>query len=83
MGSAAIRFPEFFALPRPAKLSDSADIHRILRDSNLNEAETTARALLTLGGTEDEYMLNPNYERRKRELENVANVLTDDVVTAH
>lgn len=24
-------------------------------------------------------MLNPGYERRKRELENVANVLTDDV----
>jgi hypothetical protein len=25
--------------------------------------------------------LNPDYERRKRELENVANVLTDDVNT--
>ena len=32
-----------------------------------------------IGGTEKEYMLNPDYERRKRELENVANVLTDDV----
>src|SRR6266849_6668583 len=51
----------------------------MLKEKDLNESEATARALLKLGGTEDEYMLNPDYERRKRELENVANVLTDDV----
>lgn len=34
---------------------------------------------MKLGGTEEDYILNPDYERRKRELENVANVLTDDV----
>ncbi len=32
------------------------------------------------GGAEQEYLLNPDYERRKRELENVANALTDDVL---
>jgi len=33
-----------------------------------------------MGGAEDDYLLNPDYERRKRELENVANALTSDVL---
>jgi hypothetical protein len=57
----------------------SVKIARVLKEDDLDESETTARALLSLGGTDDEYMLNPDYERRKRELENVSNVLTDDV----
>jgi predicted ATP-dependent endonuclease of OLD family len=76
---ASRRLPEFFYFADYSKLPYSVKIQRILKETNLNDAETTARALLTLGGTEDEYMLNPDYERRKRELENVANVLTDDV----
>ncbi len=73
------RIPKFFYFADYSKLPYSVKIQRVLKDSNLDEAETTARALLKLGGTEDEYMLTPDYERRKRELENVANVLTDDV----
>ncbi|MBI1177606.1 AAA family ATPase [bacterium] len=38
-------------------------------------------ALLRQGGTDEDYILNPDYERRKRELENVANALTDEVNT--
>ena len=73
------RLPEFFYFADYSKLPYSVKIHRILKESGLDDAEATARALLRLGGTEDDYMLNPDYERRKRELENVANVLTDDV----
>jgi predicted ATP-dependent endonuclease of OLD family len=73
------RLPDFFYFADYSKLPYSVKIDRVLKQNDLNESEMTARALLTLGGTEDEYMLNPDYERRKRELENVANVLTDDV----
>jgi predicted ATP-dependent endonuclease of OLD family len=73
------RFPEFLYFAEYSKLPYSVKIHRILKEKDLSDSEATARALLRLGGTEDEYMLNPNYERRKRELENVANVLSEDV----
>ena len=61
------------------QITYSVKISRVLKEDDLDELAATARALLILGGTEDQYMLNPDYERRKRELENVANVLTDDV----
>jgi len=73
------RLPEFFYFADYSKLPYSVKIHDVLKNDKLSDSDATARALLKLGGTEDEYMLNPDYERRKRELENVANVLTDDV----
>ncbi len=73
------RIPEFFYFADYSKLPYTVKIHDVLKNDKLGDPEATARALLMLGGTEKEYMLNPNYERRKRELENVANVLTDDV----
>lgn len=73
------RIPKFFYFAEYSKLPYSVKIQQVLKGDGLTEGEATARALLKLGGTEDEYMLNPDYERRKRELENVANVLTDDV----
>lgn len=75
------RFPRFFYFADYSKLPYSVKIQHVLTagDEKLSEAEATARALLRLGGVEQDHMLNPEYERRKRELENVANVLTDDV----
>lgn len=73
------RIPEFFYFADYSKLPYSVKIRDILKGDKLSDSDATARALLKLGGTDDEYMLNPDYERRKRELENVANVLTDDV----
>ncbi len=73
------RLPEFFYFAEYSKLPYTAKIDHILKGDKLDEAEMTARSLLKLGGTENDYMLNPDYERRKRELENVANVLSDDV----
>ncbi|WP_297920237.1 AAA family ATPase [Metallibacterium sp.] len=73
------RLPEFFYFADYSKLPYSVKIQDVLKNDNLSDSDATARALLMLGGTETDYILNPDYERRKRELENVANVLTDDV----
>lgn len=76
---ALARLPQFFYFAEYSKLPYSVKIHDVLKNEKLSDPEATARALLMLGGTEKEYMLNADYERRKRELENVANALTDDV----
>ncbi|MGB8408482.1 MAG: AAA family ATPase, partial [Gallionella sp.] len=76
---AVARIPKFFYFAEFSKLPYTVKIQQVLKGEKLTDPEATARALLKLGGTESEYMLNPDYERRKRELENVANVLTDDV----
>lgn len=73
------RLPKFFYFAEYSKLPYSVNIQEVLKNDKLSESEATAHALLMLGGTEKEYMLNPDYERRKRELENVANALTHDV----
>ncbi len=73
------RLPKFFYFADYSKLPYTVKIQDVLKKEDLSDPEATALALLRLGGTEQEYMLNPDYERRKRELENVANVLTDDV----
>lgn len=73
------RLPEFFYFADYSKLPYSVKIQDVLKNDKLSDSDATARALLMLGGTEKDYMLNSEYERRKRELENVANVLTDDV----
>lgn len=76
------RIPKFFYFADYSKLPYTVKIDHVLKagDDKLTESEATARALLRLGGAEDEYLLNPDYERRKRELENVSNALTDDVL---
>lgn len=76
------RLPRFFYFAEYSKLPYTVKIDRALKtpDTELSESEATARALLRLGGAEQDYLMNPEYERRKRELENVANTLTDDVL---
>jgi predicted ATPase len=76
------RIPRFFYFADYSKLPYTVKIDHVLKagDDKLTDNEATARALLRLGGAEDEYLLNPDYERRKRELENVSNALTDDVL---
>ncbi|MEA2552796.1 MAG: hypothetical protein QOJ65_972 [Fimbriimonadaceae bacterium] len=74
--------PTFFYFSEFSKLPYSVEIRKLLKTdkSKLSDSELTALGLLRLAGAEDDYLLNPNYERRKRELENVANALTDDVL---
>lgn len=74
--------PKFLYWSQISELPYSAKIERVLKTdaAQLSEAELTMRSLLRIGGTDDEYLLNADYERRKRELENVANALTSDVL---
>ena len=74
--------PKFLYFNEYSKLPYSCEIQRILKTDRkeLNDSELTARALLNMAAADDDYLLNPDYERRKRELENVANTLTSDVL---
>lgn len=69
-------FSEYSSLPYTVKIKD------LLKSDpkKLDDKKLTALSLLRLAAADDDYLLNPDYERRKRELENVANALTDDVL---
>lgn len=75
--------PKFFYFDRYSTLPYSIGVRRLLEtpENQLSDDELTARSLLRLAAADDEYLMNPDYERRKRELENVANALTEDVLT--
>lgn len=74
--------PVLFYFDKYSTLPYSIDIQKLLNssDEELNDDEMTARSLLRLAAADDDYLMNPDYERRKRELENVANSLTEDVL---
>lgn len=80
-GLLAKRIPRLFYFAEFAKLPYSVKIHEVLNadEKSLSDGLLTARSLLRLAGAESEYLLDPDYERRKRELENVANAITTDV----
>lgn len=71
-----IYFDKYSTLPYTVKIKELLQADK----ANLKDDELTALALLKMAGAEDDYLLNPDYERRKRELENVANALTLDVL---
>lgn len=74
--------PKFFYFDEYSSLPGTIKIRELLakKKEELSEGETTARALLELAGAESSYLLNADYEVRKRELENVANSITHDVL---
>jgi predicted ATPase len=74
--------PKFFYFDEYSYLPGTIKINELLKKKrdDLSEEEATARSLLDLAGAEKEYLLNTDYEVRKRELENVANALTHDVL---
>ena len=74
--------PEFFYFSEYSKLLGTVKIRELLEavDDTLNESQRTAKSLLMMAGAEDDYLLTPDYEERKRELENVANSITADVL---
>ena len=75
-------FPRFLYFADYSRLPYSVEIQRVLRadQGDLTESELTARSLLRLVAAEDDYLQHPDYERRKRELENVSNAITLDVL---
>ena len=74
--------PQFIYFDKYSSLPYSVKIHDVLKtpEQNLNDEQLTARSLLRMAAADDDYLLNPDYERRKRELENVANALSHDVL---
>lgn len=74
--------PQFIYFDKYSALPYSVKINEILRtpEENLTNDQLTARSLLRMAAADDDYLLNPDYERRKRELENIANALTQDVL---
>jgi len=76
------RIPQFFYFSNYHSLPYSVKVDDVLHSNvdSLNEGERTARSLLQLAGAEDSNLLNNDYESRKRELENVANAITDEVM---
>jgi len=76
------RIPKFIYFDKYSGLPYSVKIKEILEtpEENLTDEQLTARSLLRMAAAADDYLLNPDYERRKRELENIANALTQDVL---
>ena len=74
--------PQFFYFDDYANLPGIVKIRDLLQadPGKLDDDKLTALSLLKLAGAEDEYLLNPDYETRKRELENVASALTEEVL---
>ncbi|WPP51562.1 ATP-dependent nuclease [Catalinimonas niigatensis] len=74
--------PKFIYFDKYSSLPYTVKIKEILQadDSTLDDNLLTAKSLLRMAAADDDYLLNPDYERRKRELENVANALTQDVL---
>lgn len=74
--------PKFIYFDKYSTLPYSVNIKEVLQtdESLLDDSLLTARSLLRMAAADDDYILNPDYERRKRELENVANALTQDVL---
>lgn len=74
--------PKFFYFHNYSTLPYSVAIETILKrpEEQLEDDEITARSLLRLAAADKDYLLNPDYERRKRELENIANALSQDVL---
>lgn len=69
-------FDEYSQLPATVKIKELLS----KKKEQLTSAEQTARALLEMAATDNEYLLDSDYETRKRELENVANSITHEVL---
>lgn len=77
------RVPKFFYYAEYSRLPGIVKIRELLEadEDDLDVDKATARSLLNMAGADDDYLLDPEYETRKRELENVANAITQDVLT--
>jgi energy-coupling factor transporter ATP-binding protein EcfA2 len=74
--------PIFFYFDDYANLPGIVKIQELLQaePATLNDDRLTARSLLNAASADKDYLLNPDYETRKRELENVANAITEEVL---
>lgn len=74
--------PKFFYFSDYSTLPNEVEIKSLLKadPETLEDDELTALSLLRLAGTDDDYLVNPDYEKRRRELENIANLITGDIL---
>lgn len=74
--------PQFIYFDKYSALPYSIKIKEVLQtpEENLTNDLLTARSLLRMAAADEAYLLNSDYERRRRELENVANAITQDVL---
>jgi hypothetical protein len=81
-GALAPLAPKFFYFDEYANLPGVVKIRELLQadEHKLRDDQITALSLLRMAGADKDYLLNPDYETRKRELENVANAITDEVL---
>lgn len=75
------KLPKFLYFSDYSQLPYSVPIEKVLTSprDQLSDGEQTAASLLRLAAADKDYLTNTDYERRKRELENVANSITQDV----
>lgn len=76
------RIPKFIYFDKYSGLPYTVNVREVLEraENDLTDEQLTARSLLRMAGADQDYLLNPDYERRKRELESIANMLTQDVL---
>lgn len=76
------RIPTFFYFDVYSTLPARVDIQQLLRgnERDLDDNHRTALSLLRLAAADNEYVLTSDYERRKRELENIANAITAQIL---
>lgn len=74
--------PKFFFYSDYSRLPGKVRIKELLDadPDDLDENHHTALSLLQLADMDEEHLLDPEYETRERELENVANAITLDVL---
>jgi len=74
--------PKFIYFDKYSGLPYTVNIQKVLKtpEEQLTDVQLTARSLLRMAAADDDYLLNPDYERRKRELENISNAITQDVL---
>ena len=75
--------PKFLYFSEFSQLPGTVDVNHIFSAApeKLTDGEHTARSLLTMAGAADEYLKNPDYETRKRELENISNDISREILS--
>src|SRR5450631_130911 len=75
--------PRFLYFSEFSQLPGTVDVNHVLSATpeTLSDGELTARSLLTMAGAADDYLRNPNYETRKRELENISNDISKEILS--
>src|SRR5215208_5093166 len=75
--------PTFLYFSEFSQLPGTVDIKSVLeaKPEDLSDGELTARTLLTMAGAATDYLKDGEYETRKRELENVSNDISKEILS--